>query len=61
VSAGGVKVKRKKKEERRKKEEGRRKNAHTASFLATGILRLIKWIYLITFYGVRIAIARNTF
>jgi hypothetical protein len=37
---------RKKEEGRRKKEEGRRKNNYTASFLAIGILYLIKWIYL---------------
>ncbi|MGB7709785.1 MAG: hypothetical protein WBL95_09645 [Microcoleus sp.] len=46
ITAVSAVSRRKKEEGSRKKEEGRRKNAHTASFLATCILRLIKWIYL---------------
>ncbi|MGB8688281.1 MAG: hypothetical protein WCD53_13210 [Microcoleus sp.] len=36
---------RKKEEEKWKSRNGSRKNSHTASFLATCILRLIRWIY----------------
>jgi hypothetical protein len=39
---------RKKEEGRRKRQEGRGKKTYTASFLAIGIGRLIRWIYLAT-------------
>ncbi|MCC3503750.1 MAG: hypothetical protein JGK23_12975 [Microcoleus sp. PH2017_19_SFW_U_A] len=44
ITAGGLSLK--KEEGRRKKEEGRRKKRYTASFLASRILRFIRWIYL---------------